>query len=118
MRSLAFAFATLLTTLPAPAADTPAMRAQAQLREGCAQSYASYIAYYPTGSQAPAYAGESYKGDSHYYNDAKPCTEAQYSVYLEKADPATVAMAYPTAAGKPKAKAKKTSSSASAPAKK
>lgn len=115
MRSLAFAFAALLTTLPASAADTPAMRAQAELRDGCAQSYASYLAYHPAGSQAPAYAGERYRGDDRYYNDAKPCNEAQYAAYLAKADPATVAMAYPSAAGK--AKPRKAAHGASAPAK-
>lgn len=115
MRVIAFAFAALLPMLPASAADTPAERAQAELREGCAQSYASYAAYYPSGSQAPAFSGERYKGDNRYYNDAQPCGEAQYAAYLEKADPGMVAMAYPTAAGK--TKAKKPAHSASAPAK-
>lgn len=117
MRAVAFAFAALLPMLPASAADTPAERAQAELREGCAQSYASYVAYYPEGSQAPAFSGERSKGDNRYYNDAKPCNEAQYDAYLQKADLGTVAMAYPTAAGNPKGgKAKKPAAGASAPA--
>lgn len=36
MRVLAIACAALMTTLPAWAADTPAERAQAELRAGCA----------------------------------------------------------------------------------
>lgn len=113
MRTLAAAVAGLVSALPAFAADTPADYAQATLREGCAQSYASYIANYAPGSQAPAFSGERYKGDDRYYNNAKPCDEAQYAAYLEKADPATVTMAYPTSAGKAK-KAKKPGAAASA----
>ncbi|MEO6277403.1 hypothetical protein [Roseateles sp.] len=116
MRTLAAAIAALMFTLPASAANTPADYAQATLRDGCAQSYASHSAYYPPGSQTPAFTGERYKGDSRYYNDAKPCNEAQYAVYLEKADPATVTMAYPSGAGK-KAKAKKPATAASAKSK-
>ncbi len=48
--------------------------------------------------------------------NAKPCDDAQYAAYLEKADPATVAMAYPTGAGK-KVKANKPATGASAPKK-
>jgi len=113
MRTLA-ALAALVSALPA-FADTPADYAQATLREGCAQSYASHSAYYPPGSPGPAFNGERYKGDNRYYNNAQPCDEAQYAVYLEKADPATVTMAYPTAAGKKKAK--KPAAGASAPKK-
>ncbi|MFT7771661.1 hypothetical protein [Roseateles sp.] len=104
MRATATAIAALLTTLPAFAANTPADHAQATLRDGCSQSYASHSAYYPPGSPGPAFGGERYKGDNRYYNDAKPCDEAQYAIYLEKADPATVAMAYPSAAGRPRMK--------------
>ena len=105
MRTLAVVIASLVTALPALAADTPATHAQAVLRDGCAQAYASHIAtYYAAGAVAPAFTGERAKGDNRYYNDAKPCDEAQYATYLEKADPATVTMAYPTAAGKAKAK--------------
>jgi len=116
MRVFATALATLVTALPASAANTPADYAQATLRDGCAQSYASHVAYYPPGSASPAFSGERYKGDNRYYNDAKPCDDTQYTAYLEKADPATVTMAYPTAAGK-KAKVKKPGSAASAPKK-
>jgi hypothetical protein len=105
MRTLAVVIASLVTALPAFAADTPATHAQAVLRDGCAQAYASHTAtYYAAGAVAPAFTGERAKGDNRYYNDAKPCDEAQYATYLEKADPATVTMAYPTAAGKAKAK--------------
>src|SRR3569832_46481 len=114
MRTLA-ALAALVSALPA-FADTPADYAQATLRDGCAQSYASHSAYYPPGSPGPAFNGERNKGDNRNKNNAQPCNEAQYAVYLEKADPATVTMAYPTAAGK-KAKAIKPAGGASAPAK-
>jgi len=115
MRTLA-ALAALVTALPASAAMTPADFAQATLRDGCAQSYASHLAYAPPNGPVPAFTGERYKGDNRYYNDAKPCDEAQYATYLEKADPATVALAHPTSAGK-KAKPKKPGSTATAPAK-
>lgn len=104
MRALAATLAALVSALPALAANTPADHAQASLRDGCAQSFASYSAYYPPGSAGPAFTGERTPGDNRYYNDAKPCDDAQYAVYLEKADPAMVALAYPSAAGKPKAK--------------
>lgn len=104
MRVLAITIAALVSALPALAANTPADHAQATLRDGCAQSYASHSAYYPPGSSGPAFTGERTKGDNRYYNDAKPCDQAQYAAYLEKADPGTVAMAYPTAAGKAKAR--------------
>jgi len=114
MRTLAAAIAALVFTLPASAANTPADYAQATLRDGCAQSYASHSAHHAPGSQMPGFTGERYKGDNRYYNDAKPCDEAQYAVYLEKADPATVMMAHPTGTGK---KAKKPTAASSAPAK-
>lgn len=115
MRHLGFALTALAVALPGHAADTPAARAQAELRDGCAQSYASYNALHPAGTQAPAFTGERIKGDNRYYNDAKPCDDAQYAVYIEKADPATVMMAYPSAAGRPKVK--KSAAAASAPVK-
>jgi hypothetical protein len=116
MRTLAAALAALVTALPAAAANTPADYAQATLRDGCAQSYASYLAHTAPGTAAAAFAGERAKGDNRYYNDAKPCDEAQYAAYLTKADPATVAMAHPTGAGK-KVKTKKVDPTATAPAK-
>lgn len=113
MRTLATAIAALVSTLPALAA-TPADHAQATLRDGCSQAYASHSAIYPPGSPAPSFSGERVKGDNRYYNDAKACDEAQYALYLEKADPATVAMAYPPSAGKAKAKKIATATIASA----
>lgn len=105
MRHLAFAFTALVSLLPAHAAETPASLAQAVLRDGCAQSYASYLYYHPPGSPATkAFSGERQKGDNRYYSDAKPCDDEQYAIYLDKADPATVMAAYPTAAGRPKVK--------------
>lgn len=115
MRTLAAALAALVFVLPAAAANTPADHAQATLRDGCAQSYASYSAFLTPGAPAPAFSGERTKGDNRYYSDAKPCDDAQYTAYLAKADPAIVAIAHPTAAGKPKDKARK--ASATAPAK-
>lgn len=115
MRTLAAAIAALVSALPAFAANTPADYAQATLRDGCAQSYASYNAHQPPVGPAQAFTGERYKGDNRYYNDAKPCDDTQFAAYLEKADPATVTMAYPTAAGKKKAK--KPGAAASAPKK-
>jgi hypothetical protein len=114
MRVLATAIAALVSNLPALAANTPADHAQAFLRDGCSQSYASHSAHHPPGA-GPAFTGERYKGDNRYYNDAKPCDDAQYGLYLEKADPATVALAHPPSAGK--AKAKRPPTSAAAPAK-
>ncbi|KQW42911.1 MULTISPECIES: hypothetical protein [unclassified Roseateles] len=115
MRVLATAIAALVSTLPALATNTPADHAQAFLRDGCSQSYASHSAHHPPGAPGPAFTGERYKGDNRYYNDAKPCDEAQYALYLEKADPATVAFAHPPSAGK--AKPKRPPTSAAAPAK-
>jgi hypothetical protein len=114
MRTLAASLAALVTALPASAANTPADYAQATLRDGCAQSYASHIANAPPNGPAPAFTGERYKGDNRYYNDARPCDEAQYATYLQKADPATVALAHPTSAGT-KAKPKKPAPTQSKP---
>ncbi|RZI95418.1 MAG: hypothetical protein EOP39_29665 [Rubrivivax sp.] len=115
MRTLAVVIASLVSALAAHAADTPATHAQAVLRDGCAQANASHIAtYYAAGAVAPAFSGERAKGDTRYYNDAKPCDEAQYAAYLEKADPGTVAMAHPTSAGKVKAKKVNTNAAATA----
>ncbi len=116
MRTLAAPLAALVFALPAAAANTPADHAQATLRDGCAQSYASYSAFYPPGSPAPAFSGERSKGDNRYYSDARPCDDTQYSAYLAKADPAIVAIAHPSAAGKPKDnKVKKPGSTAAKP---
>jgi hypothetical protein len=84
--------------------DDPTMsKAQSELRIGCAQSLASFIAHQPAGN-APEYKGEKTPSDPMRYPDAKPCSEAQLAAYLERADPALVMQAYPTAAGRPKAR--------------
>ncbi|MFT7771662.1 hypothetical protein [Roseateles sp.] len=80
--------------------DTPMDKARTELRTACAQSHASFSAHYPAGN-TPEYRGEKYPGDSKYYPDAKPCTEEQLAAYLDKADPALVMRAYPSAAGRP-----------------
>ena len=86
-----------------------------ELRAGCAQSYASFIANQPAGN-APEYRGEKHPGDMRHYSDAKPCTEEQLAAYLDKAEPSLVMRAYPSAAGRPKAK-KPTTTDAPAPGK-
>lgn len=52
-----------------------------------------HFVYYKT-----EYRGEQQAGKS------LACTESQYAAYLDKADPAKVMSAYPTAAGRPTAK--------------
>ncbi|PZP28194.1 MAG: hypothetical protein DI603_19805 [Roseateles depolymerans] len=87
-------------------ADDPGLagRAQAELRAGCAQNYASYLAYYPLGTRKSyLFAGERFPGDTRHYSDAPACSEAQYALYLDKADPALVMSAYPSGAGRPRA---------------
>ena len=95
--------ALVLACSGAVADDSDLNKARSELRAGCAQSYASFIAHQPAGN-APEYRGDKYPGDSNYYSDAKPCTEEQLATYLDKADPALVMRAYPSAAGRPKAK--------------
>lgn len=92
-----------LVGAPAFADDADMHKARAELRAGCAQSYASFIAHHPAGN-APEYRGEKAPGDSNYYSDAKPCTEAQLAAYLDRAEPSLVMRGYPSAAGRPKAK--------------
>ncbi|MBW8845700.1 MAG: hypothetical protein JF607_12105 [Burkholderiales bacterium] len=100
-----------LASAAAFAADDAAIaKAQAELRVGCAQSHASFSAHHPAGN-APEYRGDKYPGDTQYYADAKPCTEEQLAAYLDKADPTLVMTAYPSAAGRPKAKKPATSAS-------
>ncbi|WP_457351751.1 hypothetical protein [Roseateles sp. P5_D6] len=91
--------------------DADVHKARSELRTGCAQSYASFSAHHPAGN-APEYRGDKYPGDAQYYGDAKPCTEEQLAAYLDKADPALVMRAYPSAAGRPKAKKPATAPSA------
>lgn len=95
----------------ADAPDASTNKARAELRAGCAQSHASFIAHHPAGN-APEYRGDKHPGDSRHYPDAKPCTEEQLAAYLDKADPALVMRAYPSAAGRPQAKKPVTSASA------
>ena len=116
MRALATSIAALVTALPALAANTPADHAQAFLRDGCSQSYASYSAHYQPGSPGPRLHRRALQGRQPLLQRRQPCDEAQYALYLEKADPATVALAHPPSAGKPKAK-KLMTSAAAAPAK-
>ncbi|MBV8034709.1 hypothetical protein [Roseateles sp.] len=82
---------------------------QAELRAECAQSYSD------TSSISTPVAANEYQfvyAKGKYKGEAKPgkllaCTEQQYAAYLDnKADPAKVMAAYPTAAGRPVAKKK------------
>jgi len=91
--------------------DADLNKARSELRAGCAQSYASFSANHPAGN-APEFRGDKHPGDSKYYSDAKACSEEQLAAYLDKADPALVMRAYPSAAGRPKAKKPATSASA------
>lgn len=112
MKTLLAAAIACLVTTTAFAADEAAMsKAQADLRASCAQSYASFAASHPAGN-APEYRGEKAAGDNKTYPDAKPCTEENLAAYLDRADPVLVMQAYPTAAGRPKAKKPVTSASA------
>lgn len=113
MKTWITALACLATSGTALAADDAGMdKARAELRAGCAQSYASFIAHQPAGN-ASEYRGDKSPGDTTHYGDAKPCTEEQLAAYLDKADPALVMRAYPSAAGRPKAKKPATAASGS-----
>ena len=107
----------LLTTLAclasfaALADDADMHKARQELRAACAQSHASFIAHQPAGN-APEYRGDKQPGDNSYYGDAKPCSEENLAAYLDKADPSLVMRAYPSAAGRPKAKKPVTAPSA------
>ena len=103
MRKFLIASLVLASTGALAADDADTTKARAELRAGCAQSYASFIANQPAGN-APEYRGEKHPGDTQHYSDAKPCTEEQLAAYLDKAEPALVMRAYPSAAGRPKAK--------------
>ncbi len=89
-------------------AASPATPEQAELRAECAKSYSD------TSSIATPVASNEYQfvyANGKYKGEAKPgkllaCTEQQYAAYLDKADPAKVMAAYPTAAGRPTAKKK------------
>ncbi len=104
MKTSLIAALACLATAPCFAADeADLMKAQIELRNGCAQSLASFTALHPAGN-APEYRGEKAPGDTRQYADAKPCNDAQLAAYLDKADPTLVMRAYPTAAGRPQAK--------------
>lgn len=94
--------------------DADMHKARQELRTACAQSYASFSAHHPAGN-APEYRGDKQPGDNSYYGDAKPCSEENLAAYLDKADPALVMRAYPSAAGRPKAKKPAISASATKP---
>jgi len=82
---------------------------QAELRAECAKSYEA------TSSISTPVAANEYQfvyANGKYKGEAKPgkllgCTSDQYAAYLDKADPAKVMAAYPTAAGRPTVKGKK-----------
>ena len=112
MKTLIATFA-CLASVCAFADDADMHKARQELRAGCAQSYASFIAHQPAGN-APEYRGDKQPGDSSYYSDAKPCSEEHLAAYLDKADPSLVMRAYPSAAGRPKAKKPVTAPSAPA----
>jgi len=115
MRTLATAVACLASAsafCAFAADDATVAKAQAELRAGCAQSYASFIANNPASHE---YTGDKHPGDTRYYSDARPCSEDQLATYLDKADPALVMMAYPSAAGRPAKATKKPAAGASAP---
>jgi len=113
MKFLVVSLACLASTC-AVADDADMHKARAELRAACAQSHASFIANQPAGN-APEYRGDKSPGDNKHYDDAKPCSEEHLAAYLDKADPALVMRAYPSAAGRPKAKKPATSASATQP---
>ncbi|MGQ3054086.1 MAG: hypothetical protein ACT6S0_20085 [Roseateles sp.] len=82
---------------------------QAELRAECAQSYSdtSSIATPVASNEYQfVYANGKYKGEAR-PGKLLPCTTQQYAAYLDnKADPAKVMNAYPTAAGRPTTKKK------------
>ena len=96
-----------VTAFTAQAANN-ATPEQAELRAECAKSYSD------TSSVAMPVAANEYQfvySNGKYKGEAKPgkllpCTSDQYAAYLDKADPAKVMAAYPTAAGRPTAKKK------------
>lgn len=106
MKFLIPAFAAV-TVFAANAANN-ATPEQAELRAECAKSYESTSSI---GTPVAAneyqfvYANGKYKGEAK-PGKLLPCTNDQYAAYLDKADPAKVMAAYPTAAGRPTAKKK------------
>jgi hypothetical protein len=82
---------------------------QAELRAECAMSYSdtSSIATPVAANEYQfVYSAGKLKGEAR-PGKTLPCTQQQYAAYLDnKADPAKVMAAYPTAAGRPTAKKK------------
>ncbi len=82
---------------------------QAELRAECANSYSetsSISTPVAANEYQFVYANGKYKGEAK-PGKLLPCTSQQYAAYLDnKADPAKVMNAYPTAAGRPTAKKK------------
>lgn len=101
----------VLASTTALAADNAAAvdKARMDLRYGCAQALASFSAHQPPDAE---FRGDKHPGDAKSYTGARPCTNEQLAAYLDKADPALVMQAYPSAAGRPKAKKPVTSASA------
>ncbi|MFG6458902.1 hypothetical protein [Roseateles sp. BYS96W] len=95
-----------LTVFAAQAANN-ATPEQAELRAECAKSYSdtSSVAMPVAANEYQfVYAAGKYKGEAR-PGKLLPCTSQQYAAYLDnKADPAKVMAAYPTAAGRPTAK--------------
>lgn len=110
MKFLTPALAALATcaAFSAQAADKQTPE-QSELRAECAMSYSD------TSSVATPVAANEYQfvySNGKYKGEARPgkvlpCTSKQYAAYLDnKADPAKVMSAYPTAAGRPTLKKK------------
>ncbi|RZJ12407.1 MAG: hypothetical protein EOP39_03670 [Rubrivivax sp.] len=82
---------------------------QAELRAECAKSYTdtSSVAMPVAANEYQfVYSSGKYKGEAR-PGKLLPCTSQQYAAYLDnKADPAKVMSAYPTAAGRPTTKKK------------
>lgn len=103
----AFAAVTAFAGTAAQAANN-ATPEQSELRAECAKSYETTSSI---GTPVAAneyqfvYANGKYKGEAK-PGKLLPCTNDQYAAYLDKADPAKVMAAYPTAAGRPTAKKK------------
>jgi len=82
---------------------------QAELRAECANSYSdtsSISTPVAANEYQFVYSNGKYKGEAR-PGKLLPCTSQQYAAYLDnKADPAKVMAAYPTAAGRPTTKKK------------
>ncbi|MCX2863078.1 hypothetical protein OOZ63_14695 [Paucibacter sp. PLA-PC-4] len=95
--------ALLLTPLAATcwaSASSPEIQA---LRADCASSYSVKLGTPAADEHHFVYDKGQYKGE-HRAGQNLACTESQYVAFLDKADPGRVMMAYPSAAGRPKAK--------------